>query len=432
MATFSYKALSAAGELQQGNIEAQDRNEAMRTLERRGLRPVKLVLQGEGKSDNAQPAKAADKASGNKDKAKPKENLSSKDVEAGGVVKLKKSEIILFTEELSEMLGAGLQLEPALKVMESRSDEGPVKVLSQRLRVLVRDGVSFNVAIKRVAPCFGGLYISLVAAGEASGSLHSILKRQAEHMNQLLNLQNQVITAMIYPIIVLSAVILFAIFFMVFLFPKLVDQLKSMPGGKVPVSVNIIMGLSNFIVGWWPLMLVVLFALIFAFKWWKDQPQNKPVWDEYKFRIIGVGPMLMANFHVQFLETLSNLVGNGLPLLRALDLTRDATQNLFARARLCEVIALVGDGRSLSRTLANSGVFPPAIIDMITVGEQTGRLDESLRNAAGRADKQLANKIMRLQALMMPIVLIFLALMVGTLVYLMFNLMYQSINSMQR
>ncbi|MCB1133387.1 MAG: type II secretion system F family protein, partial [Verrucomicrobiae bacterium] len=142
------------------------------------------------------------------------------------------------------------------------------------------------------------------------------------------------------------------------------------------------------------------------------------------------GRVISSRFYVQFLETMANLVSNGLPLLRALELSRDATQNRQLRGQLNKVIEQVGDGRSFSKSLIRIGTFPPLLIDMISVGEQTGKIDQALRRSAERYDKELDKDLQRIMALIMPTVLIIMALLIGTMAYLMITAIFQTISAL--
>lgn len=421
MATFQYKALESGGAVKTGELEASDRRDAFRQLEKKGWKPVRVTeIQGK-----------ADKPASRRSTPHSGSSSASQESATGQELKLKKAEIILFTEELSDMLSSGLQLEPALKVLEDRSDKGSIKLVATELRSLVRDGTSFNVALRRVSPSFGSLYCSLALAGEASGSLDRILKRQAEHMVTIQNIRSQVTGALVYPAFIIVVVIAVSLFVLFVLLPQLVDLMKSMPGGKIPGLALFLMGLSDFLRASWLWILGGLAALGLGFKIWKENEVNKPVWDEYKFKIPLIGKLLAANFYVLFMETLANLISNGLPLVRALELARDATDNLFAKAGVTSIISQVGDGRSLSLALFRSKLFPPVIVDMVVVGEQTGRLDESLANAARRADKELKGTINRLLSILTPAILVVLALVIVSVLTLIFSLIGSTINNIR-
>ena len=424
MPLFSYKALSTNGTVATGEIEASDRPEALRALDKRGLQPVNLK-----ESSKAVPAKSAKK---NKTSApRRKEKSTDKEDELpDGPLKLKRAEVILFTEELSDMLGAGLQLEPALKSMENRQELGSLKAVSQRIRTIVRDGVNFSVALKKVSPSFGPLYCSLAAAGEASGALDTILKRQAHYLKTLAELQSRLIIAMIYPAFLILVGLGVGVVFVTTLIPQLTELIKSTPGGKIPFAIAMMMGFADFLSSWWIVILLVLVGGFLFFKAWKDNEANKPRWDEIKLNMPMAGAVISSRFYVQFLETMANLVGNGLPLLRALELSRDATQNLSLRGQLNNVIDQVGDGRAFSKAMIRSGTFPPLLIDMIAVGEQTGKIDQSLRRAAERYDKELDKDLQRVMALIMPSVLIMMALLIGSFAYLMITAIFQTISNL--
>ncbi len=425
MPLFSYKALSSNGTVATGEIEASDRPEALRVLDRRGLQPVNL--KESAKIVPAKPHKKKQEATAPRRVEKSGEN---EEAIPDGPLKLKRAEVILFTEELSDMLGAGLQLEPALKSMENRQELGSLKAVSQRIRTIVRDGVNFSVALKKVSPSFGPLYCSLAAAGEASGALDTILKRQAHYLKTIAELQSRMIIAMIYPAFLILVGVGVGVVFVTTLIPQLTELIKSTPGGKIPFAISMMMGFADLIKSWWIVMLLALIGGFLFFKAWKDNPSNKPKWDEMKLKMPLVGAVISSRFYVQFLETMANLVGNGLPLLRALELSRDATQNLSLRGELNRVIDQVGDGRAFSKAMIRSGTFPPLLIDMIAVGEQTGKIDQSLRRAAERYDKELDKDLQRVMALIMPTVLILMALLIGSFAYLMITAIFQTISNL--
>ena len=218
--------------------------------------------------------------------------------------------------------------------------------------------------------------------------------------------------------------------FVTTLIPQLTQLIESTPGGKIPLGAAILIGASEFLSKWWLVMLLLLVAALIFFKAWKDNEANKPAWDRIKLRLPMVGPVITSRFYVQFLETMANLVANGLPLLRALELSRDATQNRSLRAGLDQVIEQVGDGRSFSKALIRTGAFPPLLIDMISVGEQTGKIDQSLRRSAERYDKELDKDLQRIMALIMPTVLIIMAGLIGTMAYLMITAIFQTISNL--
>lgn len=461
MAVFTYSALKKDGTTATGELSANDRSEAFRRLDRSGLQPLSL------KQKDAVPAAAPDKKKEKNGKesalalkdakpakeskkelaaAKPNGKIASRgtgkdgsndlNTKAGrdavptGPVKLKKNDIIAFTEEMSDLLAAGLQLEPALRIMESRDELSALKDLTAILRSRIRDGGSFAHSLQAASPSFGELYVNLAAAGEISGALPKILKRQSEYLTAVQTLQGKVTTAMIYPVCLIVAGLAVVTLFVSYLIPTLAQLLKSM-GKDLPVAAQIIQGAGNFAFKFWWLIALLIGLSIWSFQKITTSVRYRPAWDEKKVKLPFFGPLISARFFVQFLETLSNLIGNGLPLLRALELTRDATPNRYLKGLLSKVIGMVGEGGSLSRSLKKVGFFPALLTDMITVGEQTGDLEHALERTARRYDKELQKTIDRGMALVTPLIIFIMAVIVGIMAYMMVSVILQSVNSVK-
>ncbi|MDX1680262.1 MAG: type II secretion system F family protein, partial [Akkermansiaceae bacterium] len=289
---------------------------------------------------------------------------------------------------------------------------------------------NFSVALRRVSPSFGPLYCSLAAAGEASGALDTILKRQAHYLKTIAELRARLILAMIYPSILVLAVIILSVICVTVLIPELMSLAESAPGSSPKLGISVLMGISAFLSKWWLALLLALLAVAIFFKAWLDNPANKPTWDRIKLRLPLFGRLISGRFYVQFLETMANLVANGLPLLRALELSRDATENIELRGKLDKIIEQVGDGRALSSALVRTDAFPPLLVDMVSVGERTGKIEQSLRRAAERFDKELDNSTKRVMALVTPAVLILIAGLVAIMAYLIFNSILTTLNSL--
>ena len=416
MPTFAYKALRVDGTQISGELIAGDRHGAMDLLDRGGLQPLMLDL----KTDQA---KNGDSASNAKSKAKEDE------VEITGPMRLKKAEIVLFTEELSELLGAGLQLEPALRVMENREELGKLKRLTKSLRQEVRDGTAFSAALAKASPSFGDLYCSLARAGEVSGALSTILKRQATYLTAIQELQSKVLMALIYPFFLIASGIAVVVLFITFLIPQLMGLLDN-TNSEMPAIGQLMIDLSDFIRAWWWIILGGVIAVIFGFISYIKNPNNHEWWDEMKLKIPLFGKVLKTRFFVQFLETLANLVGNGLTLLRALELSREATPNLYLKKIISRIIEYVGDGAALSRTMKRVGFFPPLLLDMVAVGEQTGHIGESLERAANRYDRELEKDIAKISALIQPVIVVTMALLVGIMAYMMISVIFDTISGL--
>ncbi len=418
MPLFQYDAVSTSGQRSSGEVDATDRGDAIRKLSRRGLQPS-AVREGAALATKKE-------ASAKPDRVKTKDAGTT----ATGRLVLTRSQVIQFTEELTDLLTAGLQLEQALHAMENRSSS-VLQDLSRRLRERVRDGVPFSSALLSVSPSFGELYANLVAAGEASGSLTSILNRQGQYLNSMEALRSKVVAALIYPAFIVGSGIALGIMFFTYLLPKLIVLIKN-TGGKMPAIAEVLLAISNFLTTWWWVIIIMIVVAVAVVKVLLSDPEKMKSWHRIMLNLPVYGPLLRTRFEVQFLETLSNLLSNGLPLHRALELVRKTTMNLFLRERLGEVESQVADGASLSRTLEKSGVARPLVVDMIRVGEQTGEMAEALRKAAERFDRQLTKVMERATAALQPIIILAMAGMVGTMAWMMISVVYSTLANLRQ
>ncbi|WP_166647406.1 type II secretion system F family protein [Prosthecobacter fusiformis] len=412
MPTFSYSAHSPSGVIT-GEVVAGDRAEAMSLLGKQRLQPFKLVQAGGGTVREM--AAAATKASA---AALP-----------SGPIKLKLGQVVLFTEELSDLLGAGIQLEPALATMERRRELSSVKTLATVLRAKVRDGMPFSKAVAATSPSFGHLFCALATAGEASGSLPAILRRQVAYLRSLAALRAKVAFALIYPAFLVVAAVAVTLLFVVYLIPKLTELLDS-TGGSLPLGALIILKFSDLFKATWWMLGLGGFCVYLMVKGWLKRPESQVPWARFLLRLPLFGNILKARFYVQFLETMSNLLGSGLPMVQAMQLTHQAIENPHFRVEFEGVMRHVGEGVSLSRALDRSGLFPPLLLDMVNVGEQTGDLSAALSKAAERFDRELAQKVEKLSAMVQPLIVCLMAGMVGIMAYLMITTIFQTISGM--
>jgi len=416
MPTFVYSAHGPSG-LITGELAASDRSEAFALLGKKKIQPIKLEAAGEAKTPSSTAAKA-------KQSAAAAEAIS-------GPIKLKLAQVVLFIEELADLVGAGIQLEPALATMERRRELSGIKTLASVLRGKVRDGMAFSKAVAATSPSFGKLFCALVSAGEASGSLSTILKRQAQYMRSLQALKSKVLSALLYPAFLIVAAVSVTLLFVVYLIPKLTEMLDS-TGGSLPLAAQIILKISDtFKATWWMLILGGIAAYILG-KSWISRPESAIPWACFKLRLPLFGSIFRARFYVQFLETMANLLGNGLTMVQAMQLTHQATDNPYLRQEFEGVMRNVGEGVALSRAMDRSGQFPPLLIDMVNVGEQTGDMPAALVRAAERFDRELSKKIDTLAALIQPLIVCLMAGMVGIMAYLMMTTIFQTISSMNK
>jgi type II secretory pathway component PulF len=395
MPVFVYQALQAGGGKTSGELEAASRQDAFGKLRQQNLQPFSLAAKG---------SEAAAKA-------------SPDDSSAGGH-HLSRSQVLLFTDELCELLEAGLKLDRALQVIEQRQDKSPLRGVAASARQSLREGATFSAALKNASPSFSELYCNMVKAGEASGTVSKILKRQVEFLTMMGELQSRVTSALIYPSVIFSAGIALLIIFMTFLLPQLTTLLGK-TGATLPFATRMLIGTSEFFGAYWWAVLIVLATAVLGFRHFTSSGEGLIWWDRTKLQLPIFGKLLRMRFYAQFTQTLSTLLNNDVSLMQSMQLIRNATPNVFLQELLERVSDNVQDGAQLSRAIARVEFFPPTLIDIIMVGETTGDLGAALERSAKSYDKQLSVVIERVTALIQPLVILMVALFVGLVAYSM-------------
>jgi general secretion pathway protein F len=421
MPSFAYSANDASGMESTGVIDAADRAAALKLLRGKGLQPFKVAESTGGKAAAKMTAKAeaGAKSKGGKEAAAP-----------SGPIKLNGAQVQLFTEELAELLEAGMRLEPALKLMEGRGDTAPHRLVSKRIGDLVREGHPFSLAVKMASPSFGELFAAVAAAGEAGGALSVSMRRQAAYMASVREMKGKVGVALIYPAFLLGSGVALVFLFVTFLLPRLTTLVSATRGSLPPLAKNMI-AVSDFIKGNWWLLLIVIGALITGLVILARSPGGKPHWHRWKLKMPFIGNVLLTSFHTQFLETLASLSYGGLPLLRGLELASRVTDNVHAQAKLSSTVDLVKDGGALSRALEKTTLFPTNIVEMIRLGEHTGDLPASLRRAADRCGRELGKTLEKAAALVQPMIIVMMAGIVGVMAYLMITIIFDTMNQLR-
>lgn len=394
MPTFNYKALDESGAFADGSLDARTRAEAYNLLLARKLKPVRIA------------GMEAGEGSGGADGAPT------------SLGRLNGKRLLLFTEELAELLEAGLQLEPALRIMETRKEGSALKAVAAHLRNLLREGKSFSSALRECPGSFSDLYINMMAAGETAGALPKILRRQAEYLAVVMDLQRRLVSALIYPMVVFLAGILLLVIFMTFLLPQL-TSLLTRTGQSLPVVTRVLIGTSEFFASYWWAVLLGIAGLAGLHRLWVATAEGRANWDRVKLRLPLIGNLLKDRFLAQLMQTLATMVSNGVVLLNALTLARNATGNTYIRNILDMMVHQIGEGVSFSRAMQRSGFFPPVLMDIVAVGEQTGDIAAALRRAAEKYDKEFTLRMQRLTTLIQPMTILLVALFVGVVAYSM-------------
>lgn len=432
MPAFAYQAIAADGSLKSGSIEAADRGDAVRLLSRRGLQARSVQAQGgTAAASKKAPAASSRKAAGAKKAGAPANSAQAPaPVDTGAELNLKKADVIRFTEDMGDLLASGLQVEQALQAMESRSSS-KLGLLAKRVRDLVRDGVPLSQSLRQTAPAFDELYCNMVAAGENSGALDEIMDRQARHMRLMEAVQAKVTGALIYPAFLVVTGGSLAIVMITYLLPKLSGLLTS-TNKQPPLLIRASLATSDFLRHWWWALLVFLALLIMVLFAVRQTPAFKSWWHRMLITLPGIKSITQARFELQFFETLGSLLRGGVPLLPALDLVRRAVTNTHLQHAMEQASAQVQEGSPLSSAMRKYQVLQPQAVDVLRIGEDTGRLAEVLGKAATRMDVHLSRVIERVTALIQPVLLMLMAGLVGTLVYTMVNIVFATLSQLQR
>ena len=417
MTSYSYQANDHAGKTQCGAIEALSEADAYRRLREQGLQPVSLIISGSE-------TKVARARQGEKTTTHQESNA------AGPLPRFSRQQLLFFTEELSELLEAGLQLEAALRVLAERQEKSPIGPVSARLRSQVREGVSFSAALRGSGGTFDPLYCNLVAAGEAAGVLPKILKRQCEHLEMVGELAKKVSSALVYPSIVFSSAILLMFIFLTFLVPQL-SVLLGKSGQKLPLMTRILIDVSLFCGHYWWALLLGGFLIAAGVKAALQTPGGRAWWDQAQLNLPVVGPVLRARFLAETTQNLSTLVSNGVSMMASMGLLRGSTTNVYLGGLLEKITLLISEGASLSGAMRRTGFFPPVLLDILGVGEQTGDLSGSLQRAAKRYDRELSTRIQVMTSLIQPAVILIVALFVGIVAYSMISGILTSVNALK-
>ena len=295
---------------------------------------------------------------------------------------------------------------------------------------MVRDGSSFSDAIRKTSNSFGELYCSLVSAGELSGALPKILRRQVEYLSVIQELKSKIVQALIYPSFIVGAGILLMFLFMTVLVPQLMELFEK-SNKALPLLTRILIGTSTIMQNYWWAFILIGATIGFGFWMIIRQPEGREWWDETKLSLPLFGRVIRSGFLAQFSQTLANLVGNGLPLLTGLQLMERATDNTFLRKKIERLTGIVADGGAFSKAMQRTGWFPSVFIDLVGVGEQTGDIAGSLDKAAKRYEKDMNRRIESITALIQPVIIVVIALVVGIVIYSVITSIFEAISSMR-
>lgn len=338
-------------------------------------------------------------------------------------------DIALFTRQFAVMIDSGLPLVQCLRILGMQQEKATFQHVLLQVQKDVESGMSLADAMQKHPRVFDVLYVNMVQAGEAGGILDVILKRLSAYMEKIVKLKSSIKSALVYPSVVISVAFV-AVFLLLWLVIPTFASLFTGMGVDLPMLTRIVMWMSNFIAKYAIFIFILVGATIYGLKKWYETDGGRHVIDTGILKLPVVGILLQKIAIARFTKTLSTLISSGIPILEGLEITGRAAGNVVYEDTLKKVRKEVEAGKSLSQPMEESGKFPTMVIQMVSVGEQTGQLDSMMDRVATFYEDEVDRSVANLMALLEPILLVFLGATIGTIVVAMYLPMFTLISKL--
>jgi type IV pilus assembly protein PilC len=401
MPEFAYRVRDAHGRSMTGVREAESRDGVIRLLQQQGFIPIDVTEKKAGLSGDIKIPGLSDR------------------------VKLK--DIAVGSRQLATMINAGLPLLRALTVLTEQTESKALAKIWGECRVDVETGSSFSASLAKHPKAFSDLYVSMVRAGEAGGVLDDVLLRVADTLEKQVELRNKIKSAMTYPVMVAALVFLILVAILLFVVPTF-EQLYKDLGGVLPLPTRILLVLSKVVKKFLPLVIAAIVAGAFLLRRYVTTEGGRTQYDYLKLRVPIFGELFRKVAMSRFARTLGVLMKSGVPVLQSLEITQDTVQNKIVANALKDVEVSVREGESLARPLERHKVFPPMVVQMLAVGEETGAVDTMLEKVADFYDSEVASTIEGLTSLIEPLLIAVLGGVVGGILISLYLPMFRIIN----
>jgi len=408
MPIFQYTAMDAAGKEQKGQHEAANEEAVSVFLKEQGMFPTSI-----------KPLEK--KAKAKKEKAKGPTAAKGLNIALGPMV-IKNKDLTVFTRQLAILLDAGLPLIRSLKTLEKQAKNPAVKTVIGKVAYSVEGGSTFSEALAQHPKSFDKLYLNMIRAGEAAGKLELILTRLAGFREKAAKIAGKVKSAMVYPAIVLTIAIGITIFLMIFIVPKFEVMFTEMlDGAKLPAITQLVMGISSWLQKNIVIAIILVVVIVIAMKFILKTEKGKFYFDKGIYTAPIIGLLISRNAISKFSRTLGTLMGSGVPVLNALQIVRDTAGNELVSKAVQQVHDAVKEGEPMAPPLSATKIFPDMVISMIEVGEETGKLPDMLEKIADTYDEEVDNAVSALTSMIEPLMIVFLAVIVGGIVIALFS-----------
>lgn len=393
MSVFEYVALDEKGRERKGFVDAAGASVARQQLREEGIYPVSISP------------------------AREKKIVSLSSVlEVGFLRKVSAKEASIFTRQLSTLISAGIPLVPSFSVLLAQTKNPALQKILAQIRADLNEGKSLTTGMENFPSVFTPLYINMVKAGEASGTINLVLERLADFSESQQALISKIRSALAYPLIMLLVGSLVIFLLMTFVVPKITGIFTDMKQ-TLPLITVILITVSNFLKSFWWLIFLLILVGIAAFKYLTAVTQTgHRFWDSFRLKAPVWGSVNLKIVIARFSRTLATLLQSGVPLLTAMEIVRNVVDNIVIGETIARAAKEVEEGQSLATPLAASGLFPPMVTEMIAVGEQTGSLEKMLNRIAVAYETEAQSDIMVMTSLLEPIMILVMGLVVGFIV----------------
>lgn len=390
MTTYNYTATDSHNKLIKGTIETTDRAAVTVALGKQGLRPISIKEGGKaGKSSKS----------------------------SGGLFpkKVKMNDLVMFTRELSAMVGAGVPLIRSLTSLEEHAESPALKKTLSKVIQDVENGIGIADALAKHPSVFDDVYVNMVRAGEAAGILEDILKRLAMQQEKNATIRKKVKSAMTYPMVLVGITIIAFFGLMLFVIPRIGTILKDLGGedAELPMLTQVMLSISDFTLNFWYIVLPVFVAAIYALLRFLKTPKGKALFHRFILKVPGVGSLVQKVAVARFARTFSALIGAGVAVLEALSVTSRAVGNVVYEEALVQAAEEVENGAPLSSVIAKNPLFPAIVAQMLTVGEETGQTDIVLVKVADFYEEEVDVAIESISSIIEPVMILIMGGMVG-------------------
>lgn len=397
-----YKAATKDGKIEQGLIDANDITAAAQYLRSKELMPIHIISEQQNPLARILPM----------------------------LSKVKSSDLIIFTRQLSSMLASGLTLMRALSILKDQVQSSAMQEVVNSVINDVEEGKPFSLAISKFPKVFSNIYISLIKAGEASGLLDKVLSRLADNLEKSAKLKGTIKSALMYPIIVIILMVVVMFVMMIFVIPQLTVLYKNL-NIALPLPTQILVSFTSFVQTFWPIVLIFLVIGVVLFRRWHKTTEGQLIIDSLTLKLPVFGNLIAQTILAEFSRTFGLLVGTGTLVVDALLETADTAGNIHYRNAIKDVSKQVEKGVTIGDAMSVYSLFPPILVQLVKIGEQTGKVDESLAKASEYFERDVDLTVKTLTTAMEPFIMVALGIGVAFLIISVITPIYSLISSIQ-